>query len=90
MITAPAMSFKTSFLFKVWENFKRLLDISWIMTYAINGDIVLLLIILLKCFLQHVVWQRSINKSTLQVLMALKHPEHGPLQEVICAWLSKI
>lgn len=48
------MAFETGFMTKIWENFKRLLDPSWIVIYAITGEMLSLLIILLEVFLQHI------------------------------------
>lgn len=66
------------FLGKVGNNIKRLFDPSSTATYAMMGGIVILIIILLKCFVQHISRQCSINKVTLQVLMALKNLNHAP------------
>jgi hypothetical protein len=62
------------FLGKVGNNIKRLFDPSSTATYAMMGGIVILIIILFKCPTQHISRQCSINKATLQVLMALKNP----------------
>ena len=69
------LSLDAGFLGKVWDNIKRLFDPLWIATYAMMGGIVILIIILFKCLTQHISRQHSINKATLQVLMALKNPD---------------
>jgi hypothetical protein len=69
------LSLDAGFLGKVWDNIKRLFDPLWIATYAMMGGTVILIIILFKCLTQHTSRQHSINKATLQVLMALKNPD---------------
>jgi len=69
------LSLDVGFLGKVWDNIKRLFDPLWIATYAMMGGTVILIIILFKCLTQHTSRQHSINKATLQVLMALKNPD---------------
>lgn len=64
---------------RIWDNIKRLFDPSWITTYAMMGGIVLLIIILFKYLEQHISKRHSINKVTLQVLMALKNSGCTPL-----------
>jgi hypothetical protein len=75
---------------KAWDNNKRLFDPSWISTYAMMGGTVILIITLLKCFVQHISRQSSINKVTLQVLMALENTNHGTLKEVIKVCVAEI
>ena len=70
------LSLDAGLLGKVWDNFKRLFEPSWIATYTMAG-IVILIIILFKCLTQHISSQHSINEVTLQVLMALENPECG-------------
>ena len=50
------------------------------LTYAMMRGIVILIIILFMCFTQHISMQCSINKTALQVLMALKSPYYTPSQ----------
>ena len=69
------LSLDAGFLGKVWDNIKRLFDPLWIATCAMMGGTVILIIILFKCLTQHTSRQHSINKATLQVLMALKNPD---------------
>lgn len=57
---------------------KGLFDPSRIATYAVMGGIIILIIILLKCFVLQISRQCFINKATLQVLMALKNPDRAP------------
>ena len=83
-------SLDSGFLGKVWDNIKRLFDPSWMATYDMMGGIVILIIILFKCLLQHISRQCSINKVMLQVLMALKNPNCNPPKEVIEAWMAEI
>lgn len=45
------------------------------------GGIVILIISLFMCLTQHISRQCSINKLTLQVLMALENPNCALLQE---------
>ena len=45
------------------------------------GGIVILIIILFKCFEQHISRQHSMNKVTLQVLMALKNTNCATLRK---------
>ena len=84
------LSLDAGFLGKVWDNIKRLFDPLWIATYAMMGGIVILIIILFKCLTQHTSRQHSINKATLQVLMALENPGCEPQKEVIKAWMAEI
>ncbi|XP_076416769.1 cytochrome P450 3A13-like isoform X2 [Peromyscus maniculatus bairdii] len=39
---------------------------------------------------RHVSRQRHINKTTLQLLMALEHPVHHSPKEVIRAWVMEV
>lgn len=50
----------------------------------------IILIILLKCCLQHITQQCSINNTTLQVLMALEHQDHSQPKKVIRAFVMEI
>ena len=56
------------------------------------GGMIILIIILFKCLTQHISRQHSINKATLQVLMALENSrlQPPPPKEVIKAWMAKI
>ena len=78
MTSVSVLSFDARFLGKVWDNIKRLFDPLWIATYAMMGGTVILIITLLKCLVQHISRQSSINKVTLQVLMALEKSQLQP------------
>lgn len=84
------LSLDAGFLRKVRDNIKRLFDSLWIATYAMMGGMIILIIILLKCLTQHISRQHSINKVTLQVLMALENTNHGTLKEVIKVCVAEI
>ena len=55
----------------------------WVGTYTMMGGIVILIIILFKCLTQYISRQCSINKVTLQVLMAPENPNSSTPKEVI-------
>lgn len=58
------------------------------------GGIVILIINWVKCLAQHISRQQSINKATLQVLMALDNFDysltHPTTKEVIKAWMAEV
>ena len=56
---------------------KRRFDPSWITTYATMGGMAILIIILCVSA-QHISRQCSINKVTLQMLLALENPDCRP------------
>lgn len=72
-----------------WESSSKHPD-TWVCNTLCNCLSFLLMIIIFKCLLQHVSWQLSINKTALQVFMALESPECGPLSDVIQAWFMEI
>lgn len=51
---AEVIVFDSSFFEKVWYNIKRLFDPSWVLTYALISRVTLSILILFKCFLQHI------------------------------------
>lgn len=69
------MFFDVSIITKVGDNHKRLLYYSWIITYTMLGGILLLDIIFKCVHYSAYVTAVIINKTMLQVLMALEHPE---------------
>lgn len=83
------MPFVTDFLTNVWDNEKKkkLFNLSRILTCALLCGVVPLLHILFRCLIQHIQSQRADTKVTLQVLMALRHPEQNPPKEAMNAWL---
>lgn len=57
----------------VWNNLKSLFDPSRMLTYALFGEVILLILILFACLLQHIGQQQAATEVTLQVLMALRY-----------------
>lgn len=85
---AEVVTFDSSFFEKVWYNIKGLFYASWMFTYTLIGEVVLLILILIKCLLQHIQHfqkQQAATVTTLQVLMSLRYPSQSPLQEVLRA-----
>lgn len=81
---AEVILFETSFFKKkVCCNKRSLFDPSWMMTDALIVRVVLLILILSKCLLQHIQQQWKATEVTLWVLMALGHPSFSPSQEVM-------
>ena len=60
------------------------------LTYALIGGVVLLILILLRCLLQQIQYQWVATKATLQVLMALRHPSCSLPQDTMHDWLVVI
>lgn len=54
LLRAKVMTFDYSFLKNVLHNIKRLLDPSWMLSYAFMGQVVLLALILFKCLIQQI------------------------------------
>ena len=53
LLRVEGMAFDSTPFEKVWHNIKRLFDPSWMLAYALIGRVVLLIVILFKCLLQH-------------------------------------
>ena len=78
---------------KVWHNIEGLLDHSWMVTYALTGGVVWLILNVFKCLMQQIQHQQTITKVTLlvlTVLTALSLSSCSPPQYIIYAWLVVI